>query len=310
MPSFISIPIRRVMGASIGKGAKFKFGTIILSNTLSIGDNVILGPFCYISAESVSVGSNSMIRSFTLIRTKLLELGINSLVQHFVIILGEPNDYCNLYIGDFSRVYSFTYIEPTHSIRIGKRVGVGGFCLLFTHSNWSDFIDGGPITKGPIIIEDDVWVPWNVFLGPNTYIESKSIIGANSFVNSRISAGSYASGSPAKVIHKGLFLRIPKSKKIRNAYFIINEFYKSYPYLVDSIRISVNDSILLVSGDILVLIEEEINSEKLSELCLNGIHVLDHNGRNFHFANNRKNDAMLFFEFLKSYSIRLYTKNG
>ena len=55
-------------------------------------------------------------------------------------------------------------------------------------------------SKGPVIIEDNVWIGEGAMIMPNIHIGKGSIIAANSVVTSNIPAYSIAAGVPAKVI--------------------------------------------------------------------------------------------------------------
>lgn len=55
-------------------------------------------------------------------------------------------------------------------------------------------------SKGPVVIEDNVWIGEGVAILPGVTIGENSIIGANSVVTKTIPPNSVAVGSPAKVI--------------------------------------------------------------------------------------------------------------
>lgn len=55
-------------------------------------------------------------------------------------------------------------------------------------------------SKGPVIIEDNVWIGEGVAIMPNVTIGKNSIIGANSVVTSNIPENSVVGGIPARVI--------------------------------------------------------------------------------------------------------------
>ena len=55
-------------------------------------------------------------------------------------------------------------------------------------------------SKGPIVIEDNVWIGEMVCILPNVKIGKGSIIGANAVVTKDIPAHALAGGNPAKVI--------------------------------------------------------------------------------------------------------------
>ena len=56
------------------------------------------------------------------------------------------------------------------------------------------------ISKGPVIIEDNVWIGEGVAIMPNVTIGRNSIIGANSVVTCSIPPNAVAAGIPARVI--------------------------------------------------------------------------------------------------------------
>jgi acetyltransferase-like isoleucine patch superfamily enzyme len=56
------------------------------------------------------------------------------------------------------------------------------------------------ISKGPVIIEDNVWIGESVAIMPNVTIGRNAIIGANSVVTASIPPNAVAAGIPARVI--------------------------------------------------------------------------------------------------------------
>ena len=55
-------------------------------------------------------------------------------------------------------------------------------------------------SKGPVIIEDNVWIGEGVAILPNVIIGENSIIGANAVVTKDIPRNSVVGGNPAKII--------------------------------------------------------------------------------------------------------------
>jgi acetyltransferase-like isoleucine patch superfamily enzyme len=56
------------------------------------------------------------------------------------------------------------------------------------------------VSKGPVIIEDNVWIGEGVCILPNVHIGENAIIGANAVVTSDIPSNTVAAGIPAKII--------------------------------------------------------------------------------------------------------------
>lgn len=115
------------------------------------------------------------------------------------IILGE-NVYLNYRC----------HIGVINKIIIGDNVLIGSNVLITDHSH--GYNDGRDThiapqnrmlySKGPVIIEDNVWVCENVSILPGVTIGRNSIIGANSVVTKSIPPYCIASGNPAKVIRE------------------------------------------------------------------------------------------------------------
>jgi len=104
-----------------------------------------------------------------------------------------------------------THVQPRcqlnaykSEIRIGRHVEIAPNCALYSYNHGVELgIDIGDqpvISKGGIIIEDDVWLGFGVIVLDGVKIGAGSIIGAGSVVTSDIPENSIAAGSPAKII--------------------------------------------------------------------------------------------------------------
>lgn len=100
------------------------------------------------------------------------------------------------------------HIGAVHRVEIGRRVLIASRVYICDHSHGGTTAADMSIppnqrpvvSKGPVIIEDDVWLGEGVCVMPDVRIGRSSIIGANSVVTHDIPPYSVAAGAPARVI--------------------------------------------------------------------------------------------------------------
>lgn len=202
LPSSLKIAYYRRKGAQIGEGVSMGPLSILDCKKIVIGDHVDIGMACMIRANEFTMGKYSKLGMLVIIDTHKVIIGEEVTIQEQVYIGGLKTDKSSIEIGDLSMIFTQSVINPTHPIKIGKRVGIGGSNFLFTHGTWQPVLEGFPVAFGPITIEDGVWFPWRVFVLPNVHIGKEATIGAGSVINRDIPARSLAAGVPAKVLRK------------------------------------------------------------------------------------------------------------
>ena len=202
LPSSLKIAYYRRKGAIIGEGVSIGPLAILDCKKITIGDHAEIGMACMIRANEFTMGRYSTLGMLVIIDTHKVTIGEEVTIQEQVYIGGLKTDKSEIEIGDLSMIFAQSVINPTHPIKMGKRVGIGGSNFLFTHGTWQPILQGFPVAFGPITIEDGVWFPWRVFVLPNVHIGKEATIGAGSVINRDVPARSLAAGVPAKVLRK------------------------------------------------------------------------------------------------------------
>lgn len=113
------------------------------------------------------------------------------------IVIGD-----NCSIGDYAHVSAINEIRFGNNVRTGKNVlitdnahGASDPALLDLAPNYRPLF-----SKGPVIVDDNVWIGAKSCILPGVHIGRGSIIGAGSVVTHDIPPYSLAAGNPAKVI--------------------------------------------------------------------------------------------------------------
>jgi len=317
LPSFLNVPLRRLLGQSIGRGSKIRFGTLLLVNSVNIGKGVSLGPLCFIKAEKLTLGDHSRIKPLSYVSTRIITFGQYVHSSPFVIISGEFNEHSFLDVGDHSRIFPFCLLDTGEGIRVGKQTAVGTGTYIYTHGSWSDYLHGGPILLGSVNIGDHVQIPTRVIILPNVEIGNYSIIGAGSFVNKAFGPNLLIAGSPAKVIKEvNHELNAEEMRKRMNE--ILNAFagYMAFhckmkseiqegKLIFGSIKVAIDDAEGLEGGDILLLLNKVIDKTEKAALIFKGVSILDYPITRITIGHKNKITSNLI-SFVRRYGIRLY----
>lgn len=115
-----------------------------------------------------------------------------------------------LIIGNNVRIGSDCHIGCVNKIIIGNNVLIANKVFISDHSHGDTNVESlilppnsrKVISKGPIVIEDNVWIGESVAIMPNIIIGKNSIIGANAVVTKDVPENCVVGGNPAKVIKK------------------------------------------------------------------------------------------------------------
>jgi acetyltransferase-like isoleucine patch superfamily enzyme len=144
-----------------------------------------------------------------------IRLGRRSLVCEYVIIRAgeEPVE-----IGAFSQIGPFTVILGGVGVKIGDNVMIGPHCCIAAGSH--DYVQverpmrfAGDLSKGPIVVEDNVWIGANVTLTDGVRIGRDAVVGAGSVVTKDVAPYEIVAGAPARVIGN----RLERAKEAKRA---------------------------------------------------------------------------------------------
>ncbi len=113
-------------------------------------------------------------------------------------------------IGNNVTLNSFCHIGCINKVHIGNNVLIASKVFISDHSHGdvtSEVLKYPPAerrltSKGPVIIEDNVWIGENVCVFGNVTIGKNCIIGANSVVTKSIPDNCVAIGSPARILKR------------------------------------------------------------------------------------------------------------
>lgn len=111
-------------------------------------------------------------------------------------------------IGDGTLIRDYSHITAIQSIRIGNGVLTGPNILITDNAHgasMAELLDTPPrlrplYSKGPVVIEDNVWIGEKSSIMPGVHIGRGAIIAANSVVTHDIPPYCVVAGIPAKVI--------------------------------------------------------------------------------------------------------------
>ena len=168
----------------------------------------------WISAEFKLCGSHNYLEGFSkLIGGKYITIGSNIYVGERVVwevykTDTLPDTEPSLTFGDKSSFGDEGHITCINKIQIGNGVRIGRKVFITDNAHGASeraLLDmpanKRPLTsKGPVVIEDNVWIGEMTCIMPGITIGRSTIIGANSVVTHNIPAYSLAAGNPAKVI--------------------------------------------------------------------------------------------------------------
>ncbi len=164
----------------IGRNVTIRGGLKIeLGSNVSIDDNVVIDARG--ENGSIIIASGTLISRNTIVRARNASISI-----------GERSD-----------IGANCILATDSKLEVGKNVLLAAYSYLCAGGNHSydrndiPIIQQGFISKGGVVVEDDVWIGSHAMIMDGVTIGQGSIVGAHSLVNKNIAEGSIAFGKPA-----------------------------------------------------------------------------------------------------------------
>jgi acetyltransferase-like isoleucine patch superfamily enzyme len=132
----------------------------------------------------------------------LIEIGEHAEIQDYVIIKTFLN---KVKIGKYTQINPFTVIYGGNGVYIGDNVMIAPHCMIAAGNHDYKQIEqpirfARNLSRGPIIIEDNVWIGANCTITDGVRIGRDAVIGANSLVNKDVEPYDLVCGTPARII--------------------------------------------------------------------------------------------------------------
>ncbi len=153
----------------------------------------LISPQELFNPRRISIGKNTRIGRHALLRSYDSPEGFESFIQ----------------IGDGVNLGDYITISSSNKITIGNGVLTGRFVMIndncHGHTDNRDEFNVIPIlrpivSKGEIVIEDNVWIGEKVSIMPAVHIGKGAIIASNAVVTKDVPPYSIAAGVPARII--------------------------------------------------------------------------------------------------------------
>lgn len=151
----------------------------------------------------------------TLVGSKYISIGDKTSIGKNAILTawekhGEDFFSPQIVIGNGCSIGDEAHITSINNITIGNNVLTGKYLLITDNAHGISSLDNLNIhpskralySKGPVIIDDCVWIGEKVSIMPNVHIGKGCIIAANSVVTKDIPDYCIVAGVPAKIIKK------------------------------------------------------------------------------------------------------------
>jgi acetyltransferase-like isoleucine patch superfamily enzyme len=150
-------------------------------------------------------------RSCTLLGGRYIEIGNDVSIGKNAVLTAWDKYETQIFtpsiiIGDGCNIGEYCHISAINKIVFGKNVLTGRWLTVVDNGHGKteiEDLDLPPVkrllySKGPVIIEDNVWIGDKVTIMPGVTVGKNSIVGANAVLTKDVPANCVVGGNPAK----------------------------------------------------------------------------------------------------------------
>ena len=258
----------------VDEGARLE-NVHVESDSFSVGRETRINDSILLSNGPVEIGKLVQIKEETVLKAfRGVKVGDRTIIDRGVVVAGLQSEQSYFEVGSRCVILHHSYINTAREVIIGNNVGIGGYCLIFTHGVWQNAFRGYPFQFGKVEIKDDVWLPWHVFVMPGVTIGRGTTIAGGSVVTKDIPEHCLAGGVPAKVIRGENYPQEPSLADKNNlAKSVLKDFVNYVKGFVGDKSVSLtemgDDKIVLTSNlGNLVYVKELADDQSLASLQL------------------------------------------
>lgn len=201
------------------KRIAYKFGEFLgfFSSLIALFNHLVVVVYSgYIGNKMKSCGKNFEVHpSLLLLRGgNNIEIGENVWIGKGVQLLATEKSRDGqsftpkIIIGDNCNIGDYSHITCINEIRFGKNVLLGKNILISDNSHGvseRSILSVPPnrrplVSKGPVIIDDNVWIGEKASILPGVHIGYGAIIGAGSVVTKDVPEYAVVAGNPARIV--------------------------------------------------------------------------------------------------------------
>ena len=129
-------------------------------------------------------------------KAKALGFGEGSSIYDSALVLGDVK------VGNHTWIGPFTVLDGSGGLEIGSHCSISAGVQIYSHDTVERSLSGGqmPIRRAATKIGSNCYIGPNAIISMGVQIGDGVVIGANSFVNNSVPAGSRAYGTPCRVV--------------------------------------------------------------------------------------------------------------